>query len=64
MNKGENVDKEQIYEEIKKRSKNGQISCQQCFEAAKTCDAALKQIGSICNEKKIKIRFCQLGCFE
>ena len=58
------MEKEKIYNEIKKRSKAGQISCKQCFEAAKTCAVPLKRVGVVCNEKKIKIRLCQLGCFE
>jgi hypothetical protein len=58
------LDREQIYDEIKRRSKAGQISCKQCFEAAKACGVSLKRVGAACNEKKIKLRLCQLGCFE
>jgi len=58
------VDNEKIYDEIKKRSKDGQISCKQCFEVAQCCEVSLKEVGRMCNEKEIKIRFCQLGCFE
>jgi len=58
------MDDEKIYDEIKKRSKDGQISCKQCFEVARCCEAGIKEVGRMCNDKKIKIRFCQLGCFE
>ena len=58
------MEDEQIYNQIKKRSKSGQISCKQCFEVAQTCNVNLKVVGSICNEKKIKISSCQLGCFK
>ena len=58
------MDNEKIYDEIKKRSKDGQIGCKQCFEVAQCCKVNLEEVGRMCNEKKIKIRFCQLGCFE
>ncbi len=58
------MDKEKIKEEIDKQSKEGQISCKQCFEIAKCCGVDLKEVGKMCNEKKVKIRYCQLGCFE
>jgi hypothetical protein len=58
------MDKEEIYQEILKRSQNGRISCRQCFEIARECDISLKVIGEACNEKSIKVHACQLGLFK
>ena len=51
------MEDEQIYEEIKKRSKDGQISCKQCFEVAQSCNVNLKVVGSICNDEEDKDSF-------
>jgi len=56
--------KEELYQEILKRAVEGKIACRQCFEIAKECDASLKIIGELCNEKNVKIHACQLGCFK
>lgn len=58
------ADKEKIYEEIKKCSQNNEISCRQCFEIAKDNNVAVKIIGEICNEYRIKVRTCQMGLFK
>jgi nucleoside-triphosphatase THEP1 len=62
--KGLQMENEQIYKELRRFVKKNQISCKQCFEAADKCNVSLKKIGRICNEKNIKIRNCQLGCFK
>ena len=58
------MEKQEILEEIKKRAQDNKISCRQCFEIAKECDASLKIIGEICDENKIRIHACQLGLFK
>ena len=58
------MEKEELYQEILKRAQDGKIACRQCFEVAQECDASLKIIGEVCNENKIHIRACQLGCFK
>jgi len=58
------MEKETLFQEIQKRSQDGKIACRQCFEIARLCDVSLKLIGELCNEKKIKIFACQLGCFK
>ncbi len=58
------MEKPEILEEIKKRCQDDKISCRQCFEIAKECDASLKIIGEICDANKIRIKACQLGLFK
>ena len=53
-----------IYNEIKKYSRKNQISCESCFRIASELNVPLKMVGRICDDKKIKICFCQLGCFK
>jgi hypothetical protein len=48
-------------EESKRRER---LTCAEAFEIAKKFDAALAEVGRICNEKNIKICKCQLGCFK
>ncbi|MCH7557777.1 MAG: hypothetical protein IIB56_10015 [Planctomycetes bacterium] len=40
------------------------LACTQAFELAEEFDAAIIEIGRICNQHNIKICKCQLGCFE
>jgi len=58
------MDEEQLYQEILKRAQAGKIACRQCFEVARECDVSLKKVGQLCNEKEVRIRACQLGCFK
>jgi hypothetical protein len=58
------MEKEELYQEILKRAQDGKIACRQCFEVAQECNASLKVMGEVCNENKIHIRACQLGCFK
>ena len=44
--------------------KKGSIDCSQCFVLAKKSDTALKDVGTFCNKHDIKIKNCQLGCFQ
>ena len=40
------------------------LTCAEAFELAEEFDAALAEVGRICNENNIKICKCQLGCFK
>ena len=62
-----NSSSEDIFAEIQKRaySEGGQakLACADAFAVAKQCGIAVGQVGDICNERKIKIAKCQIGCF-
>jgi hypothetical protein len=40
------------------------LTCAEAFELAEKFDAAVAEVGRICNENNIKICKCQLGCFK
>jgi len=54
---------EKVVEALKNAVADEHITCPKCFEIAKAHDVPLEKIGQLCNEQKIKIRSCQLGCF-
>lgn len=53
-----------VLNKLKKHSKDRKISCTSCFKVADKLRAPLKMVGRLCNENKIKITSCQLGCFK
>jgi len=55
--------REKIVEAIQTASENNQLSCEKAHDLAKDMNTSLQEIGAICNELKIKITACQLGCF-
>jgi len=55
--------REKIVEAIQTASENNQLSCEIAHDLAKDMNTSLQEIGAICNELKIKITACQLGCF-
>jgi len=61
------MDRKKIEEAIKaKVTDNGgkqYISCTEALGLAEKLNIAPIKIGNICNELKIKIMNCQLGCF-
>jgi hypothetical protein len=57
------VSKEKLVAAIKKASGDGRLTCEKAHELGKELDVPLKEIGAVCNELKIRIKDCQLGCF-
>jgi hypothetical protein len=55
--------REEIIEVIRTTSENNRLSCEKAHDLAKNLNIPLREIGAICNELKIKIAACQLGCF-
>jgi hypothetical protein len=54
---------DKIHEEVKKRAKNGRISCPVARKLAEELSVSYKEIGKAADELKIKITSCELGCF-
>jgi len=52
-----------IVEAIRTASVNDRLTCEKAHSLARELKVPLKDIGSICNEIKIKIAACRLGCF-
>ena len=40
------------------------LTCAKAFKLAEEHSVSLKEIGDCCNDNKIKIAHCQLGCFK
>ncbi len=40
------------------------LTCKKAFELAETYDLKLSDVGTVCNQEKIRISGCQLGCFK
>ena len=40
------------------------LACAQAFRLSKEHNISLKEIGETCDQNDIKIKSCQLGCFE
>ncbi len=55
--------REKLGEAIRSVSIGGRLSCEQAHALAKELKVSLREIGELCNELKIKISSCQLGCF-
>ena len=58
------VDRKRLEETILKKSKAGKLPCAMCFKIAEDFGVSKREMGKILNEIKVKIRQCQLGCFE
>jgi hypothetical protein len=57
------VTKEQLVSAVQGRVKDGRLTCEQAHDLGRTLGVPLREIGTVCNELKIKITDCQLGCF-
>lgn len=58
------ADYETIKKELQLQAKDGKISCAECHKLAEELGVPLKKVGQAADELKIKIKACQLGCFE
>jgi hypothetical protein len=58
----ENVN-ERLAEQIRSALVDGKLPCGIAFRIAKEFGLGPKEIGQVCNQLKIKVSDCQLGCF-
>lgn len=57
------TDKEIIAEKLKEQAPKGKISCHQARLLADEFKVEPRIIGELCDELKIKVCACELGCF-
>jgi len=57
------MDQDTIIERIHQASQDNKLSCEKAHDLAHELNVPLKMIGALCDELKIRIRDCQLGCF-
>ena len=55
--------REKIMEAIRSGAVNNRLTCEKAHELSASLGIPLREIGDLCNELKIKISACQLGCF-
>jgi hypothetical protein len=58
------MDRKKLEEAISEKAINGKLPCALCFKIAGDFGISKKEMGKILNQMKIKVRQCQLGCFE
>lgn len=58
------MDSEQIRSAFSKEGIMAEIPCSRAFEISEKYGLEKSDIARYCNENKIKIRACQLGCFQ
>ena len=57
------MEREKIVNAIQAATKNGKLTCEEAHALAARLDIPLKEIGALCDQLKIRISACQLGCF-
>ena len=55
--------REKMIEAVQMAKVNNRLSCERAHELAQELNTSLHEIGKLCDELKIKIADCQLGCF-
>jgi hypothetical protein len=53
-----------VLERAKETDGIKKLACAEAFKLAKEFQVGVIEIGRICNQQKIKICKCQLGCFS
>lgn len=54
---------EKIVQSVKEAAKDGRLSCTMARKIASQYNVTPKTVGDICDQLKIKIKACELGCF-
>jgi len=54
---------EEQKQEIREAAVDKKLSCPRAFQLSVELNLSLKEIGDYCNQEKIKVAHCQLGCF-
>jgi len=55
---------EELRRAIRGKAVDGKVACKAMLALAARTNTPPKRIGSLCDEMKIRIRACQLGCFK
>jgi len=57
------MDQERVIEAIQAAAIDNRLTCEKAHELADTLGIPLRELGVLCDQMKIKITACQLGCF-
>ncbi len=59
----EKISKEQLVEKLREMHPDGRITCTEARKLAEELNLDPGDVGQACNEAKIKLYACELGCF-
>ena len=54
---------ESLKKRLQEAAPEGRLTCPMAFQIAQEEKCSAAEVGQTCNELKIKINSCQLGCF-
>ncbi len=57
-------DFDKIKRVVTEKAKDGKLSCPAARKIAEELGVPPQKVGEVCNELKIKLYGCQLGCFK
>jgi hypothetical protein len=57
------MDREQIKQEIEKAAQEKRLSCEEARALADRLEVPYAEMGKACDELKVKLYACELGCF-
>ena len=63
MEMQEMTDRDKILYAVRSAARENRLSCEKAHALARELNVSLEEIGKACNEVKIKISNCRLGCF-
>lgn len=55
--------REKIAQVLKEKASSGKITCTEARKIAEELEVSPAEVGDMCDELKIKICACELGCF-
>jgi hypothetical protein len=58
------IDEPELKKRIKEKATKGTISCSEALQIAKDMKIPARAVGKTLDEMNIRIKKCQLGCFE
>jgi hypothetical protein len=57
------MDLEQVKKEVEAAAQSGRIDCHDARALAERLGVPYSQVGKACDELKVKLHSCELGCF-
>ncbi len=55
--------KEKVEEAVRAAAEDGRLTCVQARKISEDLDVSMRKVGKACDELKIKLYACELGCF-
>ncbi len=55
---------EGVKKSLQEAAPQGKIPCAMAFKIAREHNCSVAEVGDLCNQLKLKIVGCQLGCFK